>query len=100
MDENAIKEIKNLFVQLNDLLKQNLPPLKSRVDYVIKRKIDDYNQLDRLLNDLFDYTQIDEGLVVFKRLCRYCYSIYPALVVSYIESYREIYDPNTPCDDD
>jgi signal transduction histidine kinase len=99
MDKEVIREIGEALMQINELLKQGLPPLKARVDHIIKHKVTDYNQIDRLLSDLLDYTQIDEGLTIYRRLCKYSFYIYPDLTASYIETYREMYDPNTPCDD-
>jgi len=38
------------------------------------------------------YPNGDEGLVLFKRLCRYYYAINPQVTVEYIGIYRDLYD--------
>ena len=83
-----------MMLQIQALLKQGLPPLEAEVDHVIKYRITDKNRLEHLLSDLLDYTQIDEGLKVFKHLCRYCYPIHPQLTVDYVYIYRDSYDPD------
>ena len=100
MDKDFVKEIGEMFMQIHELLRYGLPPLEDRVNHAIKYKEKDYNQIDRLLSDLLDYTQIDEGLAIFKRLCRYSFKIHPELTAAYIGYYREMYDPDTPCNDE
>jgi len=100
MDEEFIKKIGDMLMQINETLKMGVPSLEARVDHVIKYKVTDYNQLDRLFSDLMDYTQIDEGLAVFKKLGRYSFYIHPELTAFYVNFYREHFDPNTPYSDD
>jgi hypothetical protein len=85
--------------RLHALLWQGLPALELQVNDIIKAKITNRNQIDRLLDVLLDYAQIDEGLLVFKRLCQYTYLLYPDLTVSHINYYRDLYDDTyTPPD--
>jgi hypothetical protein len=93
IDESFVKEVGEMLMQIHELLKLGLVPLEERVDYTIKHRITDERWLDKLLSDLLDYTQIDEGLVVFKRLCRYSFYIYPQLTADYIYIYRDLFDP-------
>jgi len=98
--KDFVEEVGEMLMQINELLRHGLPSLEARVNHVIKYKEKDYNKIDRILSDLLDYTQIDEGLAIFKRLCRYSYTIHPELTVAYIGHYREMYDPDTPCNDE
>ena len=98
--KDFVEEVGEMLMQINELLRHGLPSLEARVNHVIKYKEKDYNKIDRILSDLLDYTQIDEGLTVFKRLCRYCYPIHPELVTAYIGYYREMYDLDIPYNDD
>jgi len=84
--------------EVQSMLKQNLPPLESQVDYAIKHRVVDKSRLDHLLSDLLDFTQIEEGVSVFKRLCQYCYPLYPELTARYILFYRDHYDPDYDSD--
>lgn len=100
INEAFIREIGEMLMQIQNLLKQGLIPLSVQVDRIINNRIIDEKQLDELLSDLLDYTQIEEGLAVFKRLCRYCFYLYPQMTAEYICYYREIYDPDHVTDND
>ena len=94
IDETVIKEIGSMLMQIQELLKQGLIPLESEVTRTINNRITNKKHLDKLLSDLLDYTQIDEGLAVFKQLCRYCFYLYPQMTAEYIYTYRDLYDPD------
>ena len=100
IDKAVVKEIGDMLMQIQNLLKQGLVPLKVQVDHAIKNRITDEQHLDKLFDSLLDYTQIEEGLAVFKRLGRYCYPLYPQMTVEYIDIYREHYDPDYAKDED
>ena len=100
IDKAVIKEIGEAFMQIQGLLKQGLAPLEAEVVRTIKNRITDKNHIDKLLSDLLEYTQIDEGLAVFKRLTRYSYPLYPQLTTNYIYCYRDMYDPDYATTDD
>ena len=93
LNEDFVKEIGEMFMQIQSLLRQGLAFIEPEVNYVINNQITDKRKIDRLLSDLLDYTQIDEGLDVFKRLCRYSYKLYPRLTIDYVYIYRDLYDP-------
>ena len=93
LNEEFVKEIGEMIMQIQSLLRQGLVLIEPEVNYVINNKITDKRKIDRLLSDLLDYTQIDDGLEVFKRLCRYTYKLYPQLTINYVYIYRDLYDP-------
>ena len=93
IDETAVKEISEMLMQIQELLKQGLVPIEVQVDCAINEHITNEKQLEDLFDSLLDYTQIEEGLVVFKRLCRYCFPLYPNMTASYVYAYRDLYDP-------
>ncbi|MDR2515237.1 MAG: hypothetical protein LBD02_08570 [Christensenellaceae bacterium] len=96
MRENNLAD---MIRHLHASLRKVLPVLEAQVNQIIENKITDRNRIDRLLNDLLDYAQIEEGLEVFKRLCRYTYPIYPDIAISQINDYRDMYDDTyTPPD--
>ena len=94
ISDTVIKEIGGMLMQIQNLLKQGLVPLEAQVDYAISNRITEETHLKELLDGLLDYTQIEEGLAVFKRLCRYCFSFYPQMTAEYIYIYRDLYDPD------
>ena len=93
INETVVKEIGETLLKTQELLKQGLMPLEIQIDRAIKEHTTDKKRLDTLFDNLMDYTQIEEGLVVFKRLCQYCYPIYADLAASYIKLYQDLYDP-------
>lgn len=77
---------------IQPLIRQNLSLLTNQVDILIKGRERDDNRIQRLLDSLLDYASIcDEGLVLFKRLCRYYYGINPQVTAEYISICHDLY---------
>lgn len=87
-DDNIMK----LAEQINDLAKLGARQVGSEVDDLIARKVEDHMQIERLLDKVFDFAICDEGLAVFKKLCRYYYPINPEVTAKYVMDYKELYD--------
>ncbi len=93
IDPALIQEIGGMFERLQELNKISLAQLEPQVDYVIRNHITDNNQVEHLLDSLIDCAGMsEEGLLVFKRLCRYYFPIDPNTTAEYILLYRELYD--------
>jgi hypothetical protein len=85
----AMKSIGGLAAALNDTLLRGLALMEEQVDHVIRNRITDENRLEYLLDNMLEYTMVDDGLNVFKRLCRYSYPLYPELVADCIMFYKK-----------
>lgn len=73
-------------------IRQNLSLLTNQVDVLIKGQERDDNRIQRLLDSLLDYAGMcDEGLVLFKHLCRYYYGINPQVTFEYVSIYCDLY---------
>ena len=92
-DKVLIKKISGMIESIQPLIRQNLPLLTNQVDAIIKNREKDDDRIQRLLDSVLDYAGIcDEGLILFKRLCRYYYDINPQVTSEYISIYRDLYD--------
>jgi len=100
-DFKVPKEVIQLAERLKMLTDQNIAFIKPEVDYVLRNRITDEKQIKRLLDRLLDCAGMsDDGLALFKRLCRYFYYINPQVTAEYVYSYRDLYDSEPKDNDD
>jgi alkyl hydroperoxide reductase subunit AhpC len=86
-------EILELAKQIQELTDTGVAIIKPEVEAVIRNRITDENEIDRLLDRLLDYAGMSEnGLALFKRLCRYYFTINPQVTAEYVYLYRDLYD--------
>jgi hypothetical protein len=79
--------------QLQELTKISLAQLEPQVEYIIRNSITDNNEIEHLLDSLLDCAGMsDDGLLLFKRLCRYYFPINEAATADYVYIYRDLYD--------
>ena len=92
--ENVLfQEVGDMIKSIQPLISQNISPLTNQVDVIIKSRERDDNRIQRLLDSVLDYAGMcDEGLILFKRLCRYYYVINPQVTAEYISIYHDLYD--------
>lgn len=71
-ENDLFQEVSSMIESLQPLIRQNLSLLTNQVDILIKGRERDDNRIQRLLDALLDYAGMcEEGLDLFKRLCRY-----------------------------
>lgn len=73
---------------LNEMAVREYTPL---VDDICRR-IASQNEVERLLDYLFDFTGNDKILLLYRRVCRHYFQIYPESIAWYIMEYRKEYD--------
>lgn len=76
------------FRALNDMAVREYTPL---VDDICSR-IASRNEVERLLDYLFDFAGTDKILLLYRRVCRHYFQIYPDSIAWYIMEYRKEYD--------
>lgn len=81
-----------LAAAVNDLQRQQVATLEPVVQSLIHRRCRTAQEIERTLDLLLDCACIPEGLVLFKRLCRYYFAINPAVTAEYIYAYRDLWD--------
>jgi len=84
--------IMELAASLNALHKQMATECAPIVQDMIRNRCRDQQQIEHTLDRLLDCACIPEGLVLFKSLCRYYYSLNHAATASYVGAYRDMWD--------
>lgn len=86
------KEIKALAEQIQALNKQAFIVYQPEVDALINVKIKDEKIIQHLLDGLLDFAHDARMLELFKKLCRYYWTINPLATADYVNLYREMWD--------
>jgi hypothetical protein len=84
--------IVSLAHSLNELQRQSASICAPMVQGIIQSRTQDQQHIERLLDRLLDCACIPDGLVLFRALCRYYFSINPVATADYIQAYREMWD--------
>ncbi|MDH6305901.1 hypothetical protein M2459_003111 [Parabacteroides sp. PF5-5] len=71
------------------LAEQEYAPM---VDYYIETKCTDSKKIEKLLDDLLSCACDERILLLFKKLCRYYYSIDSEATIYYVGAYRRMWD--------
>ena len=101
MNNDYMQEIGGMIKQVQEITKKAVSLIEPQVNAIIRNKMTDNNQIETLLDRLFDYAGMDEnGLILFKRLCRYYYGLNPKVTADYIYAYRDLYDSDKIDEDD
>jgi len=87
-----IEEIKDLIVVQQNLARQALSEYSLLVDNIVVSKTTDQNRIERTLDGILDFCFDADMLQLFKKLCRYYFTINPLATASYINIYREMWD--------
>lgn len=78
------------------LHRQRFIILKNEIENIIENNIKDDIYIQRKLDELLDvllFYENDDTLLVFRKLCKYYFSINPQATVRYINFYKEQNDP-------
>lgn len=91
-ENDVFQYVSSMIESMQPLIRQSLLMLTNQVDVLIKGRESDDDRIQRLLDSLLDYAGMcDEGLVLFKRLCRYYYGINPQVTAEYVSIYHDLY---------
>lgn len=83
-----VKEIASHIRALNDMAVREYTPL---VDDICSR-VASRNEVEGMLDYLFDFAGNDKILLLYRRVCRHYFQIYPESIAWYIMEYRKEYD--------
>jgi hypothetical protein len=78
--------------QMVALFRQAVPLANAEVDAIIQSGEQDTAYIDQQLDHMLGFCCDANMLVVFKRLCRYYFTIDPAATAWYVNAYREMWD--------
>ena len=90
------QELYDMCKSIIELHKQRYTIVKSEIEKIIKDKVKDERYIQRKLDEMLDillFYENDDSLLLFRRLCKYYFSINPMVTAQYITYYREQNDP-------
>ena len=95
LDPEVREAIFGMVRQIQELNEIRLAIIKPRLENVIRNRITDRKIVEQLFDELIDCAGLsEEGVELFKRLCRYYFPIDPTATAKHICFYRELYDSN------
>ncbi len=92
MSATLLENVSGLVGQMQGLARQAHAEYSPEVDALIACGSRDTLRIERLLDGILDFGFDDTMVQLFKRLCRYYYTLDPAATASYVHSYREMWD--------
>ena len=90
--EEFLESIKGVATQLSQIHQQIVQLQEPVVGRLILSHSRDQQAIEQTLDRLLDVACCDAGLKLFRRLCRYYWTINPEATASYINAYREMWD--------
>jgi hypothetical protein len=90
--DDLVESIGELAKERNQLAHQAEQQYKPEVEHVLRTQCRDTNRIERLLDGILDFCFDPAMLQLYKKLCRYYFTIDPKAAVSYVNAYREMWD--------
>jgi len=87
-----IEEIKDLIFGQQKLVRQALSEYSVLVENIIISKTNDQKRIEHTLDGILDFCFDADMLLLFKKLCRYYFTINPQATAFYVNHYREMWD--------
>jgi len=85
-------DLQSLGLQLTDLFRQAIHAANVAVDDLIQRGERDSTRIDHQLDHMLGFCCDPDMLLVFKRLCRYYFTIDPVATAEHVHAYRVMWD--------
>lgn len=92
MSDELFENVSAIVGEMQGLAKLAHAQYAAEVDAVIAERRRDTQRIERLLDRILDFGFDDAMVQLFKRLCRYYYTIDPAATVDYVHAYRDMWD--------
>ncbi len=89
LDEETLE----LFRTVAKLQEQKYRLAENEINFIIKNNIKDKNRIERAIDEILEFLEDDEALLLFRRICSYYVRIDPEATMYYINYYIEEYDP-------
>jgi hypothetical protein len=93
-EDKLINKLRSIIDTRADLAKDAYRLYEPKVELLIASKTKNKLEIERLLDGLLDFCFDDDILTLYRKVCKYYYTISPESTVSYIEYYKEMYDPD------
>ena len=88
----SIVELVRQLASLNDRAVLVYSPI---VMDIVNGKSTDPHLIESTLDGLLGFAGSEEGLVLYKKLCRHYWDLDPAATASYVHAYREMWDDDS-----
>ena len=88
---NNIDDLSKLALQIEHLNEMAYIQYKPIANDLCSR-IAPINEVEYTLDRMLDFCGCEEILVLFKKICKHYYKIYPEMIAFEINSYREFWD--------
>jgi len=75
---------------------QTLAACQPEVREIVSRQLNDSRRIERVLDQLLEVAFDETALALFKTLCRHYWFIDPHATAGYVQSYREMWDEESP----
>jgi len=90
--EAMLNNIKGLVDGLRGIQELGVAQYTPIVEHIIASRSKDARHIQHTLDYLLDFACHPDGLSLYKKLCRYYYTLDPAATVDYVNYYREMWD--------
>ena len=87
-----LQSIRHLAEQLQSLNQRAVLEYTPIVESILRSASRDVQHIEHTLDGLLDFCADESALVLFKKLCRYYWTIDPVATASYVNAYREMWD--------
>ena len=88
--DNPTEAIVHLAHELKVLERRAILVYEPIVNAIVASRSTDIRQIEQTLDGLLDFASCEDGLRLFKSLCRHYWQIDQAATASYIHSYRDL----------
>ena len=89
---NMLESISALAGSLRGINQQAVREYTPVVEAILRSRSRDARHIERTLDGLLDFCGHEPALQLYKKLCRYYFSINPAVTAEYIYAYRDMWD--------
>lgn len=89
LDEKTLE----LFKELAVLQEQKYRLAENEINFIIKNNIKDDNRIERAIDEILEFLDDEEALLLFRKICSYYIKLNPKATLYYINYYIEEYDP-------
>ena len=89
LDERTLE----LFKELTVLQEQKYRLAENEINFIIKNNIKDDNRIEIAIDEILEFLDDEEALLLFRRICSYYIKFNQQATLHYINYYIEEYDP-------
>lgn len=90
--EELFSSITEIAKNLRGLQELGVAQYTPVVERIVSTRSRDAHHIEQALDGILDFACHPDGLILFKSLCRYYYTIDPAATADYVRYYREMWE--------